>query len=271
MNDKGITTPPMQQAIWKNRHLLTHLLRKELTDQYAVSLLGLGWTILQPLALLGLYSFVFSIVLKTGTGPEFQGVPFAFWLLCGLVPWTFFTDSLLRACRSITGNVSLVTKSMMDKRMLPISAMLGAFLGHIISLTLLLIIAPFFGVSPGWGWLGLLAILPSMLLYCTSWAFLLAALNVYSRDVEQLLSVFLQFLFFLTPIAYPMGMAPEWAKKLLALNPHYYFIAIYREAILHNKLPDPIFLLSLTLLTGAFFVFSHRVFQKLSSDFADSL
>ena len=255
----------------RNRHLITHLFKKELTDQYASSVFGRCWTILQPLAFLGMYGFVFSVILGVRTGGMFTETPFALWLLAGLIPWTFFLESLSRAVRSVTGNAQLVTKSMFTKETLPISTILGALVGHGISLILFVIACFLFGLRPGWGILGLPVVMLTLIMYTMAWGYILSAFNVYLRDLEQIITIILQFLFFLTPIVYPIEMAPDWATKLLMLNPHYYLIDSYREVLLLGVFPNVIVLITMIVASALFLIFGRLVFIKLSPDFADLL
>ncbi len=255
----------------RNRHLITHLFKKELAEQYASSIVGRGWMIIQPLALLGMYGFVFSVILGVRTGGMFTETPFALWLLAGLIPWTFFLEALSRAVRSVTGNAQLVTKSMFTKETLPISAILGAMVGHGISLILFIIACLIFDLKPGWGILGLPVVILPLFMYAMAWGYILSALNVYLRDLEQFISVLLQFLFFMTPIVYPIEMAPEWANKLLMLNPHYYLIDSYREVLLLGAFPNIIVLITMIVATALFLILGRLLFIKLSSDFADLL
>ena len=257
--------------LWRNRYLIVHLYRKGLNDLFGGSYIGLGWALLQPLAMLALYGFVFSVILRVGPRGEYKDVPFSLWLLCGLVPWTFISDALLRSTSSITSNAQLVTKSMFDKEALPISTFVGAMISHVITMGLLLIALALFGILPKWSIFGLLAFMLPFGMYVMAWGFLLATLNVYFRDIAQLIPVILQFMFFLTPIAYPFEMAPQWARDIFVLNPHYYIIETYRKILLLGSFPDLYVILIMTVGAGLFLILSHRVFSKLSPDFADML
>ena len=259
------------QEIKRNRHLIAHLFKSELTDRYAGSVFGYGWMILQPLALFGLYGFVFSVILGVRTVGRFTQTPFALWLLAGLIPWFFFIEALSKAVRSVTGNGQLVTKSMFAPEALPISAILGAVVAHGVTLLLFIPAGFMFGLKPGWGLLGLPVVMLPMMMYTIAWGYVLSAFNVYIRDLEQLIAIVLQFLFFLTPIAYPIQMAPEWATRFLVLNPHYYFIDAYRQALLLGVLPNGLVLTTMTAASALFLILSRLIFLKLSQDFADLL
>ena len=257
--------------LWRNRHLIVHLYRKVLIDHFGGTYLGIGWALLQPLAMLALYGFVFSVVLRVGPSGEYRDVPFSLWLLCGLVPWIFISDALLRSTNSITSNAQLVTKSMFDKEALPVSTFVGVVISHVITMGFLLMALALFGILPKWGLFGLLAFMLPFGMYVMAWSFLLATLNVYFRDIAQFLPIILQFVFFLTPIVYPLAMAPQWAKSILVLNPHYYIIETYRKTLLIGSFPDLYVIAIMTVGAGLFLILSHRVFSKLSPDFADML
>ena len=107
------------------------------------------------------------------------------WLLCGLVPWTFISDALLRSTSSITSNAQLVTKSMFDKEALPISTFVGSVISHVITMGLLLIGLALFGILPKWSIFGLLVFMLPFGMYVMAWSFLLETLNDYFRDTAQ--------------------------------------------------------------------------------------
>jgi ABC-type polysaccharide/polyol phosphate export permease len=160
---------------------------------------------------------------------------------------------------------------MFDKEALPVSTFLGVVISHVITMGFLLIALALFGILPKWSLVGLLAFMLPFGMYVMAWSFLLATLNVYLRDVAQFLPIILQFLFFLTPIVYPLEMAPPWAKQILVLNPHYYIIETYRKTLLIGSFPGLYVILIMTVGAGLFLILSHRIFNKLSPDFADML
>jgi ABC-2 type transport system permease protein len=193
---------PAVREIWQFRELLTNLVRKELKVKYKDSFLGFLWSLARPLFLLAVYWIIFGKFLKAGI-PDF-----AFYLFSGLVAWDLFGSTLGAATVSITGNGGLLKKIYFPREILPL-ATIGAGLVHFVLQLVVLfgfLIAfryDFFGAN--------LLLLPlaivSLVIFMTSVCLFLSAANVYLRDIQHLLEVFLLFWFWMTPIVYPINTA----------------------------------------------------------------
>jgi ABC-2 type transport system permease protein len=190
---------PMQRLrdLFEYRELLGNLVRKELKIKYKNSVLGFLWSLLNPALYLVVFYFVFQVVLGSGI-PKF-----AIFLLCGLVPWNFFSAALGAGTTSITGNASLVGKVWFPREVLPIAA-IGAALVHFFLQSIVLVLGlVVFGIAPNLGMLWLLVpALFVMILFLAGAALLLSAVNVYLRDTQHLLELLLLAWFWATPIVY---------------------------------------------------------------------
>jgi ABC-2 type transport system permease protein len=190
--------------IWAFRELLGNLVRKELKVKYKDSVLGFLWSLARPLFLLMIYWLVFGKFLRAGI-PDF-----AFYLFSGLVAWDLFSSTLGAATTSIVANAGLIKKVYFPREILPMAAV-GAGLVHFALQMLVL-----FGVLLAFGygfWGPNLLLLPvaflALVLFAAAMSLLLSAANVYLRDVQHLLEVFLLLWFWLTPIVYPINVALE--------------------------------------------------------------
>jgi len=235
---------PAVREIWQFRELLTNLVRKELKVKYKDSVLGFLWSLARPLFLLMVYWIIFGKFLKAG-------VPnFAFYLFSGLVAWDLFGSTLGAATVSITGNGGLIKKIYFPREILPLAA-IGAGLVHfvlqliVLFSTLLAFRYDFFG----WNLLLLPLAIVALVIFMTSVCVFLAAANVYLRDVQHLLEVFLLFWFWMTPIVYPINTAINAMSKhtvmginlaqIYLLNPMTNIVmgfqrAIYKFKVVHT-------------------------------------
>src|SRR2546421_2606874 len=193
---------PAVRDIWSFRELLVNLVRKELKVKYKDSALGFLWSLARPLFLLMVYWIIFGKFLKAG-------IPnFAFYLFAGLVAWDLFGSTLGAATVSITGNGGLIKKIYFPREILPLAS-IGAGLVHfalqlvVLFSVLLAFRFDFFGPN--------LLLLPlafvALVMFMTAMSLFLAAANVYLRDIQHLLEVFLLFWFWMTPIVYPINTA----------------------------------------------------------------
>lgn len=187
--------------VWQYRELLVNLVRKELKVKYKNSILGFLWSLLNPALQIVIYSFVFGLLFKTGV-PQF-----AIFMICGLLPWTFFTNAVSGATGSIVGNAQLVNKVWFPREVLPLAGV-GAGLVHWFLQSFVLIVAlVIVQRSPALEYLPLL--IPAILVLVTFSAALgimLGAINVYLRDTQHLLELVLMAWFWATPIvwSYPL-------------------------------------------------------------------
>lgn len=190
------------REIWAFRELLANLVHKELKVKYKDSVLGFLWSLARPLFLLMIYWLIFGKFLRAGI-PDF-----AFYLFSGLVAWDFFSSTLGAATTSVIANGGLIKKVYFPREILPLAAV-GAGLVHFALQVVVL-----FGVLLAFGydfWGSNLLLLPvafvALVLFTTAIGLLLSAANVYLRDVQHLLEVFLLLWFWLTPVVYPINLA----------------------------------------------------------------
>ncbi|MEW6299986.1 MAG: ABC transporter permease [Thermodesulfobacteriota bacterium] len=265
--------PPIAllETLVVHRHLLRQMMVRDLTARFAGTSLGAFWGLLQPLILLGLYTFVFSFVYRV----RLQGhgtvgfIPFVF---CGLWPWMAFQEACLRSVGVIIENAQLVKRVKFPSELLVVATTLSSFLSQGVGFGLFLLGLAVWqgGLSPGV--LPLLIIpLGLQLLLAVAVGLLLSTGNVFLRDVSQLASAGFTVWFFFTPVLYPLEMVPDTVQSLLAWNPMTAVVALYRALILT---PDEVswqwalypLVLSLLLLGVA-----QGVFQRSKGYFADYL
>lgn len=278
------------RAVWQYRELLTGLIRKELKVKYKDSSLGFLWSMLNPAMYLAVFYVVFEVILGSG-------IPyFVIYLLSGLLAWNFFNGSVTGATGSIVGNGSLVNKVYFPREILPL-ATVGAGVVHFMlqSLVLLTALVTFrYSVDLSHLWLAIPA-LAVLLVLAAALGILLAALNVYFRDLQHLLELAMLAWFWLTPIVYPWQLPADQLgarglpSSLTFVNPIVPIVIALQRGIYGTAsyvdpagtqvwvLPDGSALWYLRnlvivgLVSAALFVLAVRVFGRLESNFAEEL
>jgi lipopolysaccharide transport system permease protein len=252
------------------RTLLAELVVRDWKIRYAGSWLGFLWALAQPLAQLVLFTFVFSTVMKVR---DFGGGPagFAGFLFCGLLPWMGVSEGLQRGAVAILESSFLVRKHRFPAALLVASVVLAALVQQAIATALFGAIASASGwlVWPRLAWLPVFGLAQAVL--TLGLALLLAAVQVYFRDVSQALGLGLMFWFYATPIVYPMQFVPARWREMLEWNPLAVLVAGHRAIFLGTDLPPPaqiaLLLLSAALIGGLGWLF----FRRLEPGFSDEV
>ena len=246
------------QELVRYRSLVNSLVVRELKARYRGSFLGFLWTFLNPLLLLAVYALVFNFYLRIRI-EHYAGFVFV-----GLLPWIWFSSSLLEGTISITSGGSLVTKVIFPSQVLPAVKILANLANYLLSLPILFGLLWAMGVYQGWPLLWLPLILFLHLLFIDGLVLFLAAINVFFRDVQHILANLLTLGFFLTPIFYPLSQVPPPFNRWILVNPLVQISLAYQDVFYYNRNPDLRLLaaflgLSLLLLwIGMFFFERHK-------------
>lgn len=255
----GSVLAPMYAVanVYRSRELLWNLTLRELRTKYRRSFLGWAWSMLNPLATVAIYGFVFGVLFKAvaPTGDPSGLTSFALFMLCALLPWNFFALVNNFGLAAISGNAGLVRRVAFPREVLVFSSVLHAVVQFSIEMALLCVVLLIAG-SPFLPWLPVV-VLTSVLLaaFASGFALALSALAVYFRDLTYLWGIVLQVWFFATPIVYAPTLldanVPSWAKTLLELNPMLHFAAVYRRCLYDGGAPGWRTLLVLALISVA--------------------
>jgi len=249
--------------------LLSELLRRDLAARYAGSFAGPFWAVLNPAIVCALNGFVFAYVLRIPPPAGFRG-NYVEYLIAGLLPWLGFQEAVLRATTSVSDGAHLVKKMKFPVGLLTVSAAGAAFVVQAVVVALL---AVFFAVT-GPGRVDPLALAAAFVfeaLLLAGPALLLASLNVFFRDLAQIVTPLLLIAFYLTPILYPESMVPAWAAPFLAANPLRDAIALFRAGLVGTAVP-PWHRLGAEIAAFIVLAFAGRqLFRRLRPAFADLL
>ena len=272
-SDRGIASALLNpfRTLAVHRQAVAIFVSRDLRGRYINSALGLWWAVIQPLALLTLYTFVFSVIIKVpltqGTGTR----EFAISLFCGLLPWLAFSDAVTRSTSVIVEQTPLIKKVVFPSEILPLHLVLSAIVVEIIGLAAFVAAITVTGRRPGLALLALPLVMVLQFLFTSGVAWLLAAVAVFLRDARQVIGLALTLWMFLTPIMYPAYLVPERFRWVLSANPMAFLIDAYRALVLGERLPSLTAAVAFTGVALVAFVFGHWVFSRAKPAFADML
>ena len=251
--------------MWNYRELLWNLAHREINQRYKQSILGYAWVILVPLVQLVVLNFLFSIVLRIPS----QGVPFIIFLAVALLPWNLFANSLSSSVNSLVSNSSLITKIYFPREILVYSTILAKTVDFLFSCIVLVI---FFLVyktilPPTLLWVPLIFVI--QIIFTAGLSLILAALNLFYRDIQYLLNLVVMLWMYLTPVMYPVEIVPEKYRFIFSLNPMSFIIFAYRQTILGGGQPNYSSLAIAFVMSIAVFAVGFYLFKKMEGEFAD--
>jgi ABC-type polysaccharide/polyol phosphate export permease len=248
--------------------LILSLTRQDFRSKYLGSYLNFGWAFIQPGVTILILWFVFQVGFKS---TPVDGVPFILWLMTGIIPWFFFSESLLNATNSILEYNYLVKKVVFRVSILPIIKIISSLLVHIVFVVILFLVFLSYGYRPNFYNLQVIYFLFALLVLILGFAWLTSALIVFIRDVGQFVAILLQFGFWLTPVLWNLKMIPQKLHTLLKLNPVFYITEGYRNTFVYKTWfwEHPIWTLYFWIFTLGAFVVGGIVFTKLRPHFAD--
>lgn len=259
------------------RDLVRNLVGRDLKVRYKNSFLGFFWSLLNPLAMMVVFTVVFTIMLPN-SGLE----RFPVFVLCALLPWNLFSSSVMTSIHSIVGNAHLIKKVYFPREVLPLSTVLANLVNFL--LALIVLFAMMFALrTPLTRWALLLPVIIFIqLIFTLGLAFFLSTVNVFYRDTPMIMDVAMLAWFFLTPVFYPITILPHYYRtpfgfsldiQRLAyiLNPMASLIASYRVILYHGAPPALDFLFRTLVTALAFLVGGYLVFLRYSRVFAEEL
>ena len=261
------------KSLWGNQQLIVKMSWREVVGRYQGSVMGLAWSFLNPVFMLVVYTFVFSVIFKSrwGDGVEESKSQFALLLFVGMIVHGLFSEVLNRAPGLIFSNVNYVKKVVFPLEILPVIAMGTALFHCFISVGVLL--AGFLIVNGSVNWTAILIpiVLCPLLILVLGLSWMLASLGVFLRDAGQTVGIITSVMLFLSPVFYPLTALPQEFRPWIMANPLTFIIEQAREVLVWGHLPDwtglGIYALAATAIAWAGYVW----FQKTRKGFADVL
>lgn len=273
MQKFSISPHEMTASLWRNRGLITALIKREVIGRYRGSIMGIAWSFFNPLLMLVIYTFVFSVVFKArwGVGGEESKTDFAIILFVGMIVHGLFAECVNRAPALILSNVNYVKKVIFPLEILPWIAFGSALFHTAISICVLLLAQFILSHQIPWTFILFPLVLLPLVFIAMGFAWFLAALGVYARDVGQVTGVFTTILLFISPVFYPLSVLPVKYQVWLQLNPLAFIIEEGRKVLIFGQLPD-IEQWSITMAIGMLIACAGFAwFQKTRKGFADVL
>ena len=252
--------------LWKHRDLAYFLVWRDLKVRYKQTAFGAAWAVLQPVALM----LVFSAFLGQIEGIGASAIPYPLFALSGLVPWTLFAQSLSGASNSLVNSQNLISKVYFPRLLLPLSAVASYVVDFLIASVVLVIAMLLFGRVPPatFLWVPILGLFTVVVALAVGlW---LAAINVRYRDVKYAIPFLIQLWLFASPVAYSSGLVPETLRVLFSVNPMTGVIEGFRWAALGGPFPDTTMVVS-AAATLAILVGGLAYFRRVERTFADTI
>jgi lipopolysaccharide transport system permease protein len=252
------------REIWAYRELAGFMALRDLKVRYKQAMFGVAWAVVQPLALVAVFTLVFRRLASVSS----DGIPYPVFALVGLMAWGYTSSSVTRATQSLVNNAALVTKVYFPRLLVPVAAVLPGLVDFLLTLPVLAALCTMYGVRPTWAIVTLPLWVAALVLVAFAVGLLLSALNVRYRDVNHAITLLVQLWMFLSPVAYPGSSVPEPWQTLYHLNPMAGVIAGFRWALVGGPSPTPAAALS-ALVTVALLAVSVVYFQRTERRFAD--
>ncbi|MDT8363723.1 MAG: ABC transporter permease [Nitrosomonas sp.] len=270
---KSISPITLLHSVHKNRSLIYHLTKREVLGRYRGSVLGLAWSLFNPVFMLTVYTFVFSVVFNArwGVTEEESKTQFAVVLFAGLIVHGLFAEVLNRAPGLILANTSYVKKVVFPLEILPVVSMGGALFHFFVSLAVLLAAFVLFNGYLHWTIIFMPLVILPLILLTIGLAWMLASLGVFLRDVGQTIGNITTVMLFLAPVFYPVTALPAEFRPWLMANPLTFIIEQTRAVLIWGHLPDWVGLGIYAMVAGAVAWAGYAWFQKTSKGFADVL
>ncbi|OYD07533.1 ABC transporter permease [Paludifilum halophilum] len=262
----------MLAEMMKYKELLYFLVHKEVRIRYRNSLFGFFWTLLEPLGLMVIYTIVFGYILNVTEGRG-EGIQhYSLFILSGLIPWTFFNNSMKKGTKSLSSNASLIKKVYFPREIFPVTMLLSNLVNFVPAFLLVFVVALSLGHPIDWGQL---AMLPAFVLlqsvFTLACVFFVSVLNIYYRDVEFIINLVLRGWMYLSPIIYPVSFLSQNESDLVQqfadfyfLNPMAVMISLYHGIFYENQMVSPGFIIYTIVLSLVLLFSSWAIFKRLN-------
>lgn len=254
--------------LWKHRSMLLQTTRNDIRARYAGSVLGLIWLFLYPLMFLGAYAFMMVAV---GSIRNLWDSPDKIILIfCGLIPFIGFAEALGMGVTAVSANANLIKNTLFPIELMPVRVVLSSQCTQVVgSFTLLIVLAVFHKLTL---WALLLPVVwLCQVLFSFGLIWILSSLNVYFRDLQNIIGVMTLILMMVSPIYWTPDMIPETLRPFMGINPLYYIIISHQECLMFGRFPQGMVFWGLMILAVVFFFLGFGFFRRMKRVFADNV
>jgi lipopolysaccharide transport system permease protein len=261
----------MLRECWDFRDFIVGSVRREFVSRYLGTQLGFFWAIAQPLAMILIYTLVFSRIMKPSLPGHTSPFAYSIYLCAGIVSWQLFADVLNRSVGVFVHNANLLKKVNLPKLALPTIAALSALVNFVVVLALFLAFPAIADAFPGVAVLAFVPVVALIVALAVGLGVLLGTINVFYRDVEQSMTMLMQFWFWLTPIIYPARTLPPGFAEVLTWNPMWPIVRFAQSIFLDGQVPAWSTLLYPAIVAVALLLLALVAFRRLSGEIVDEL
>ncbi len=262
---------PMLKSVLHYRGFILSNVKREFESKYRASMLGAAWTILNPLAMIVVYTVVFSQVMRSRLPGNDSAFAYSIYLCAGVLTWGLFAEITSRGQTVFLEHASLIKKVSFPRICLPIIVVANALLNFTIIFGLFTGFLVISGSFPGWVFLAIFPVLLVQILFAIGLGIVLGVLNVFFRDVGQFFAIFIQFWFWFTPVVYPVAALPDNVRGWLVWNPMAPLVQAYQDILVHQHWPNWESMIPVTILALILCVFGMRLFRKRAGEMVDEL
>jgi len=259
------------KVLWFYRGFIFGSVKREFQSKYRNSLLGAAWTVINPLAMIVVYTVIFSKIMHSKLPGVDSGFGYSIYLCAGSLTWGLFAEIVGRGQNMFLDNANLLKKINFPRLILPFILTLNAAVNFAIIFGLFLAFLLLTGAWPGWTSIAVIPLLLIQLLLALGIGIALGVLNVFFRDVGHFFGIFLQFWFWFTPVVYPSNILPDEVKSIMEINPMYSVVSAYQGIFISNQWPNWFNLIYPLLLGLALCFISLRLFRLHASEMVDEL
>lgn len=263
--------PGIAAAIWNYRGFVLGSVQREFQSRYRNSLLGATWSILNPLAMIVVYTVIFSQVMRSKLPGTDNSFAYSIYLCAGVLTWGLFAEIVGRAQTVFLENANLIKKISFPRICLPVIVVCNAGTNFAIIFALFVVFLISTGNFPGMVFFGIVPVLLIQIVFSIGLGIVIGVLNVFFRDVGQFFTVLLQFWFWFTPVVYPSTILPAGVQSYVNWNPMAPLIAAYQEVLVHARWPDWHSLLYPSVLAVILAVLGMRLFRRHVGEMVDEL
>lgn len=269
--DSGLGLRGQLSELAGYRELIVNMTQRDLKLKYKGSVLGVAWSLLNPLLQMAIYTLIFSVFLRIVVVPNYWA-----FIIGGILLWTFFSSSLLTTSVAFVRNPGLISKVHFPIEVLPISGVLANFVNFLIPLAILLIVLPIGGIHLGLSLVLLPVVCLAVLAMSIGLGLIAASITVFLRDVEHFLQLGIQIFFYATPILYPLdvGALPHGAERfvtVLRLNPLAWFMDSYHQILYYGTWPGMKEFAAMLVFSAACLVGGYLLFARLRPRIAENV
>ncbi|NQV02706.1 MAG: ABC transporter permease [Bacteroidia bacterium] len=258
-------------ALYQQKYVIGQLVKRDFQNKYLASYIGLPWAFIQPGATILVMWFAFTYGLKINVMDG--GIPFVPWLICGLIPWFFISDTLTSSSNSLIEYSYLIKKTSFKVAIIPFIKIFTGLIIHLFFIGVIAILVMAYGFYPNIYWLQIFYLVIATFTLLTGIGWLISSINVFVRDVGPMVNVVISIMFWATPIIWPYSMLSGNMKYFALFNPFFYITEGYRYIFLQKTwiFQNIEMTIYFWVITAFVFVLGALVFKRLSPHFADVL